>query len=78
LCGYAQPTGTLTSGLTLRDWRRDPPGKEVIVMRSRVARWMAAGLLGAALALGSMAPNWIAGTPSALASDPGNSGGGGG
>ncbi len=46
-------------------------------MRRSVARWLIAGLLGTALALGSMAPTWMTETPSVLA-DPGGSGGDGG
>ncbi len=46
-------------------------------MRRSVARWLMAGLLGAALAFGSMAPAWPTETPSVMA-DPGGSGGDGG
>ncbi len=46
-------------------------------MRRRLARRLVAGLLGAALALGSFAPTWLADVPAALA-DPGGSHGGGG
>lgn len=46
-------------------------------MRRRLARWMAAGLLGAALALGSLAPGWPQATPTVLADPGGGSGGGG-
>lgn len=46
-------------------------------MRRRLARWLAAGLLGATLALGSFAPGWLGTAPSAYADPGGHSGGGG-
>lgn len=47
-------------------------------MRKRLARWLVAGILGAGLALGALAPTGLVSVPAAHATDPGGSHGGGG
>lgn len=47
-------------------------------MRRTLVRWLTAGLLGAALALGSFTPALPNAISTALAADPGGAGGGGG
>lgn len=59
--------------------RRAELSEEVIAMRQRLARWLALGLLGVALAAGVVAQPATRVAPAPLlASDPGNGSGGGG
>lgn len=75
--GHALAVSTLTTS-EQRYQQRDPHREEVIAVRKGLARRLVAGLLGAALALGSFAPAGLVSIPAAQAADPGGAHGGGG